>query len=90
LSRERVFWIYTLASGLGGTLYIGVTNGLVRRVHEHPTDAVPGFTKKYQVHRLIYFEQFFGIENAIKREKRLKKSSRVEDSADRALESQLG
>jgi putative endonuclease len=56
MSVERAFWVYILASGLGGTLYIGVTNNLVRRVCEHRNDAVPGFTKKYQIHRLIYYE----------------------------------
>jgi putative endonuclease len=76
-SRERTFWVYILANRLGGTLYIGVTNDLIRRVYEHRTDAIPGFAKKYQVHRLIYYEQFFDIENAIRREKLLKKWSRA-------------
>lgn len=76
VSRERSYWVYILASRLGGTLYIGVTNDLVRRVYEHRTDIVPGFTKKYDVHRLVYFEQFSDIENAIRREKRLKKWNR--------------
>ena len=73
MSTERSFWVYVLASKLGGTLYIGVTNDLVRRVYEHRTDAVPGFTKKYAVHHLVYYEQFSDIENAIRREKRLKR-----------------
>jgi putative endonuclease len=73
MGRERTFWVYILASRIGGTLYIGVTNDLIRRVYEHRTDAVPGFTKKYQVHRLVHYEQFSDIENAIRREKRLKK-----------------
>ncbi len=77
MSRERAFWVYILASRIGGTLYIGVTNNLVRRVYEHRTDAVSGFTQKYQVHRLIYYEQFSDIENAIRREKRLKKWPRI-------------
>jgi putative endonuclease len=77
VGRERVFWVYILASKLGGTLYIGVTNNLIRRVYEHRTDAVPGFTEEYQVHRLVYFEQFSDIENAIRREKRLKKWNRA-------------
>jgi predicted GIY-YIG superfamily endonuclease len=58
MSRERTFWVYILASRIGGTLYIGVTNDLVRRVYEHRTDAVPGFTKKYQVHRLVHYNNF--------------------------------
>ena len=77
MPRERIYWVYILASGLGGTLYIGVTNDLVRRVFEHRTDAIAGFTKRYGVHRLVYFEQFSDIENAIRREKRLKKWNRV-------------
>ena len=77
MPRERIYWVYILASGLGGTLYIGVTNDLVRRVFEHRTDAIAGFTKRYGVHRLAYFEQLSDSENAIRREKRLKKWNRV-------------
>jgi putative endonuclease len=54
-----------------------VTNDLVRRVYEHRTDAVPSFTKKYAVRRLVYYEQFSDIEIAIRREKRLKKRPRA-------------
>ena len=57
----------------GGTLYIGVTNDLIRRVGEHRLKLAEGFTKKYEIAKLVYFEQFDDIENAIKREKRLKK-----------------
>jgi putative endonuclease len=73
MARDKVYWVYILASSIGGTLYIGVTNDLVRRVYEHRTGQVPGFTTCYGVHRLVYFEQFSDIENAIRREKRLKK-----------------
>jgi len=76
MSRERSFWVYILASRLGGTLYIGVTNDLVRRVYEHRSKFVPGFTRKYGVDRLIYFEQFSTAEAAIQREKQLKKWNR--------------
>jgi putative endonuclease len=76
MSAERYFWVYILASGIGGTLYIGVTNNLIRRVYEHRNDVIPGFTNKYAVHRLVYYEQFLDIENAIRREKRLKKWNR--------------
>jgi len=72
----RTFYVYILASGIGGTLYIGVTNDLVRRVAEHRLKQVKGFTKKYGVDRLVYFEQLDDAENAIKREKRLKKYNR--------------
>jgi len=54
------------------TLYIGVTNDLVRRVYEHKQDFVEGFTKKFKLHSLLYFEEFGSIEDAILREKRLK------------------
>ena len=77
MSIERNYWVYILASRLGGTLYIGVTNNLVRRVYEHRMGLVDGFTKKYATHRLVYFEQYSEIEAAIVREKRLKKWNRV-------------
>jgi putative endonuclease len=54
----RSYWVYILASGLGGTLYIGITNDLVRRIYEHRNKLIPGFTKKYNVVRLVHFEQF--------------------------------
>ncbi|MCA0201358.1 MAG: GIY-YIG nuclease family protein [Proteobacteria bacterium] len=66
------FYVYILASQRNGTLYIGVTNDLVRRVFEHKQNAVPGFTKRYGVHTLVYFEQFDDPENAIQREKVMK------------------
>jgi len=77
MARERHFYVYILASRIGGTLYIGVTNDLIRRVYEHKTKFVPGFTNKYGVASLVYFEQFDDVENAIKREKRLKKWNRA-------------
>ena len=76
MSKERHYYVYILASKIGGTLYIGVTNDLVRRVHEHKEGIVEGFTTKYKVHRLVYFEQHSDIEAAIQREKRLKKWNR--------------
>ena len=69
----RNYDVSILASRIGGTLYIGITNDLVRRVGEHRLKLVEGFTKKYDVARLVYFAQFDDPENAIKREKRLKK-----------------
>ena len=77
MGRERNYWVYIVASGLGGTLYVGVTNDLIRRVYEHKNKAAEGFTKKYDVDRLVYFEAFDDIENAIRREKRLKKWNRA-------------
>lgn len=66
------YYVYILASKKNGTLYIGVTNNLARRVYEHRNDLIEGFTKKYNVHRLVFYEQFTDINNAIETEKRLK------------------
>jgi putative endonuclease len=71
--KVRAYYVYILASGIGGTLYIGVTNNLVRRVYEHREKLVKGFIKKYGVTRLVYYEQFGEIGLAIQREHRLKK-----------------
>jgi putative endonuclease len=70
------FWVYVLASRPGGTLYVGVTNDLIRRVHEHREGLVPGFTKRYGVKRLVYYEQHDAALNAIQREKNIKHWSR--------------
>ena len=74
---SRSLYVYILASKVGGTLYIGVTSDLIRRVAEHRLKVVEGFTEKYDVIRLVHFEQFDDPENAIKREKRLKKWNRA-------------
>ena len=74
---QRSYWVYILASRIGGTLSIGITNDLVRRVFEHRSKQAPGFTKRYGVCRLVHFEQFDDPENAIRREKRLKKWTRA-------------
>ena len=73
----RSYYVYILASRIGGTLYIGVTNDLVRRVGEHKLKMAEGFTKQYEVSRLVYFEAFDQVEQAIQREKRLKKWPRA-------------
>ena len=73
----RTFYVYILASRIGGTLYIGVTNDLIRRIAEHRLKLAKGFTKKYEVSNLVYFEQFDDAENTIKREKQLKKWNRA-------------
>jgi len=65
-----------LASKRGGTLYIGVTSDLVKRVWEHKNDVVQGFTQKYQVHLLVWYERHETLESAILREKQLKKWNR--------------
>ncbi len=77
MSAERYYWVYILASKLGGTLYIGMTNDLVRRVYEHRTGIVRGFTKQHEIHRLVYFEPHTDVEAAIHREKRLKRWNRA-------------
>lgn len=71
-----MYYIYILTSKRNGTLYIGVTNNLVKRVFEHKNDLVEGFTKKYQVHTLVYFESYKDINEALVREKQLKKWNR--------------
>jgi putative endonuclease len=70
------YWVYILASGPGGTLYVGITNDLVRRAHQHREGIVPGFTKKYGVKSLVYFEQHETAYAAIQREKNIKHWSR--------------
>ena len=67
------YYVYLLASKKHGTLYLGVTNDLVRRVYEHRTKAVPGFTTRYGIGKLVWFEIHDTAEAAITREKELKK-----------------
>ncbi|NQT73243.1 MAG: GIY-YIG nuclease family protein [Chloroflexi bacterium] len=72
----KKYYVYILASQRNGTLYIGVTNDLLRRVYQHKTDQVEGFTSKYEVHQLVYYEECGDIHAAIAREKQLKKWNR--------------
>ena len=69
---KGVYYVYLLASQRNGTLYVGVTNDLVRRVTEHREHIVPGFTKKYEVTQLMWFEEHHSIYDAIRREKQIK------------------
>jgi len=71
------YYVYILASGKHGTLYIGVTSDLVKRIYEHKNDLIEGFTQKYSVHVLVYFEATASVESAIAREKQLKKWNRA-------------
>ena len=71
--RDHVYYVYILASQRNGTLYVGVTNDLIRRVQEHREGLVPGFTKRYRVKVLVYFEVHQEISEAIAREKRIKR-----------------
>jgi putative endonuclease len=72
MPSERQFFVYILASKRYGTLYIGVTNNLVRRIWEHRNDVAEGFTRQHGVHMLVWFEVHSTAEAAIRREKRLK------------------
>ena len=71
------YYVYLMASRRNGTLYLGVTNNLVRRVYEHKNKVVPGFTSRYGVDRLVWFECYDDPENAIAREKDIKKWRRA-------------
>ena len=68
----RNYYVYILSNKKNGTLYIGVTNDIARRIYEHKNKLVDGFTKKYNLKILVYYEVFEDIENAILREKLLK------------------
>lgn len=72
MRRPHDYYTYLLASRPNGTLYVGVTNNLVRRVAEHRSGFADGFTRRYRVHRLVWFEHHTSIEHAILREKRIK------------------
>src|SRR5262245_21876923 len=69
--REYRFYVYIVAS-LSGTLYVGMTKDLDRRIIEHKLGEIPGFTRKYGVNRLVYFERFQYVRNAIARETQIK------------------
>ncbi|MFC7444287.1 excinuclease ABC, C subunit-like [Mesoflavibacter sp. HG96] len=70
------YYVYLLSSKKNGTLYIGVTNDLERRMFEHKNKLVSGFTAKYNVNKLMYFEDFQYVNDALKREKQLKNWNR--------------
>lgn len=70
-------FVYIMASKRNGTLYIGVTSDLAKRVYQHRTGETHGFTEKYRVHRLVYYEMHGTITEAITREKRLKAWKRI-------------
>jgi len=72
LEHMRQYYVYFLASRPGGTIYVGVTNNLIRRVYEHRTKAVPGFTKTYNVDKLVHYEIYSSIQDALQREKNIK------------------
>ena len=74
--NEKNYYVYILASKRNGTLYIGVTSNLLKRVSEHKQKIIKGFTEKYNVDKLVYYEQTNSIISAIEREKQLKKWER--------------
>lgn len=74
---NKTYFVYILVSQRNGTLYIGVTNNLSRRVWEHKEKQVKGFTKKYSIDKLVFFEEYEDVNNAIAREKQLKKWNRA-------------
>ena len=69
----RSYYVYLMASRPRGTLYTGITSDLVRRVHQHRTNAMPGFSERYGIHRLVWFEIHHDPHAAIAREKRIKR-----------------
>jgi putative endonuclease len=74
--EKKQYWIYILCSKPNGTLYKGITNNLLRRIYDHKAGLIDGFTKKYNVNKLVYAQEFYNIEDAIACEKRLKKWQR--------------
>lgn len=70
------YFVYIMASQRNGTLYIGMTNDLVRRAYEHKNDLIKGFSQEYKVHLLVHFEEFQDVEMAITREKQMKRWKR--------------
>ena len=71
------YYVYILSNDNNTTLYIGVTNDIERRINEHRSGLIPGFTTKYNCYKLVYFEIFSNIDEAIEREKQLKRWSRI-------------
>ncbi|MFH0703126.1 MAG: GIY-YIG nuclease family protein [bacterium] len=74
--QSKEYYIYILTNFENGTLYTGITNNLVRRIYEHKNKLIDGFSKKYDLTKLVYYEIFDNIENAIVREKQIKGGSR--------------
>lgn len=73
MPEEHVYYVYLLTNSNNHVMYVGVTNDLRRRVYEHKNKLVKGFTEKYNVNKLVYFEQTLDIVSAITREKEIKK-----------------
>jgi putative endonuclease len=76
MTNTKTYYVYVLARKQNGTLYIGVTNDLERRLYEHKNNLSDGFTKRYRVHNLVYYESVNDINVALQREKQLKRWTR--------------
>ena len=76
-----MYYVYLLASSQNGMVYIGVTNSITRRLEEHQTGLTEGFTRRYGIRKLVYYETFLDVDNAIAREKQLKRWSRKKKNA---------
>ena len=81
MEQQKNYYVYLLSNWNNKVLYIGVTNNLERRIIEHRQKLVPGFTEKYNVNKLVYFEQTNDVISAISREKQLKKWRREKKNA---------
>ncbi|MGE0289852.1 MAG: GIY-YIG nuclease family protein [Bradyrhizobium sp.] len=81
MAKECRYFVYLLTNWNNKVMYVGMTNDLVRRVYEHKTKAVKGFTEKYNVNRLVYFEETSDVYAAISREKEIKKWRREKKNA---------
>ncbi len=75
-NNMKEYYVYILSNSTNSTLYVGMTNDLCRRLYEHKNKLISGFTKKYNIHKLVYFEKTTDVKAAIQREKRLKKWNR--------------
>ena len=76
-----IYYVYILTNKNNNVLYIGMTNDLRRRLYEHKSEQLDGFTKKYNVHKLVYFEEYSDVDYAIAREKQLKKWLRLKKNS---------
>lgn len=81
MPREHRYFVYLLTNWNNKVMYVGMTNDLLRRVHEHRTHVVKGFTAKYNVHKLVYFEETSDVHAALAREKEIKKWRREKKNA---------
>ena len=89
--EERIYYVYILTNWNNFLLYVGVTNNLIRRVFEHKSKLIPGFTSKYHLDKLVWFESTNGVLAAIAQEKTIERmAARKEKSSDSDHESRLG